>query len=48
MVNAPVDYEESLIFGEVRRVSEKRKKTTEEKKECKLTAASSWNEARED
>ena len=26
----------------------KGKKTTEEKKECKLTAASSWSEARED
>ena len=40
-VNALVDYEESLLFGEVCRVSEKQKKW------WKLTAARSWNEARE-
>ena len=44
-VNAPVDYDfsaKSVVWVK------KEKKTTEEKKECKLSAASSWNEARED
>ena len=49
-VNALVEYEEFLLFGEVRRVGEKKKKkkNREKKKIYKVTAASSWSEAQEE